>query len=267
MLRRFLNSGARPAVRPAVRAGRVSPRRAVPEAIPRPHYVARGGMSPMLPFVPILDGAQQTKLRAACALARDILAFAEPLVAAGTTTDEIDRRVHDEVVARGAYPSPLNYGRFPKSLCSSVNEIVVHGIPDSRALLEGDIVNIDISVFLDGFHGDTSQTFFVGDVDAEARRLVDATNRSLLGAIETCCKPRSRFATIGAYVEALADAEGFGVVEEYTGHGIGTEFHSLPFILHNRNDSPGVMLPGMAFTVEPILTEGSPEVSLATLPT
>ncbi|RLN60458.1 hypothetical protein BBJ29_005538 [Phytophthora kernoviae] len=142
-----------------------------------------------------------------------------------------------------------------------LSTIVVHGIPDSRPLEDGDIVNIDISVFLDGFHGDTSQTYIVGEnVDEAGRHLVDVTNQALEGAIENCCKPLNRFATIGDYVQTLADKEDLGVVREYTGHGIGKEFHCLPFILHNRNGEPGKMLPGMAFTVEPALTEGSPKI-------
>jgi methionyl aminopeptidase len=261
-LRRLLSSvsGASTGKRAPVRPGVVSPPLPVPAAIPRPHYAAKGGMSPLHRFIPILDAAEQHKLRAACALARDILEFARPLAQPGRTTDEIDRRVHEEIVRRGAYPSPLNYGHFPKALCSSVNEIVVHGIPDSRQLEDGDIVNIDISVFLDGFHGDTSQTFLVGDVDAAGRRLVDATNRALIGAIEQCCHPRSRFASIGAFVHDLSDREGLGVIEEYAGHGIGREFHAMPFILHHRNSEPGSIVPGMAFTVEPAICEGSPEV-------
>ncbi|GMF21895.1 unnamed protein product [Phytophthora lilii] len=217
-------------------------------------------MSGLKPFIPVLDAEQQLRLRAACALARDVRDFAGPLCQAGATTDEIDRLVHEEIVRRGAYPSPLNYGGFPKALCSSVNEIVVHGIPDSRPLQAGDIVNIDISVFLDGFHGDTSQTFLVGDVDDAGKHLVDVTNQALMGSIQSCCKPLSRFASIGDFVQRLADKEGLGVVREYTGHGIGKEFHCLPFILHHRNGETGKMLPGMAFTVEPALTEGSPEV-------
>ncbi|KAG7398298.1 Methionine aminopeptidase 1D, chloroplastic/mitochondrial [Phytophthora boehmeriae] len=217
-------------------------------------------MSDLKSFIPILDAEQQQRLRAACALAKEIRDFAKPLCTVGATTEDVDRIVHEEIIRRGAYPSPLNYGGFTKSLCSSVNEIVVHGIPDSRPLEDGDIVNIDISVFLDGFHGDTSQTYLVGQVDEAGRRLVDITNQALEGAIGNCCKPLNRFATIGDYVQTLADKEALGVVREYTGHGIGKEFHCLPFILHNRNEEPGKMLPGMAFTVEPALTEGSPKI-------
>ncbi|RLN96735.1 hypothetical protein BBJ28_00024999 [Nothophytophthora sp. Chile5] len=257
LARRLLSSSAK---RAPVRAYRQTPPRSVPSSIPHPPYAATGGMSQLKPFIPILDAQQQRRLRVACALAKEIRDFAEPLCAVGQTTEDIDRLVHEEILRHGAYPSPLNYGGFPKALCSSVNEIVVHGIPDSRPLEDGDLVNIDISVFVDGFHGDTSQTFLVGDVDDAGKRLVDVTNQALMGAIQTCCKPRNRFATIGAFVEELAGKEDLGVIREYTGHGIGKEFHCLPFILHHRNGEPGHMLPGMAFTVEPALTEGSPEV-------
>lgn len=256
-MRRFFG---RFAGRPRVVAGHQTPSRAVPADIVRPPYAASGGMSDLKPFIPILDAEQQQKLRAACALAGDIREFAKPLCQPGATTEDIDRLVHEEIVRRGAYPSPLNYGGFPKALCSSVNEIVVHGIPDSRPLEDGDIVNIDISVFLDGFHGDTSQTFLVGEVDEAGQHLVDITKQALMGSIEACCKPLNRFATIGDFVQKLADKEELGVVREYTGHGIGKEFHCLPFILHHRNGEPGKMLPGMAFTVEPALTEGSPKI-------
>ncbi|RLN26592.1 hypothetical protein BBO99_00005425 [Phytophthora kernoviae] len=257
-MRRFFS---RFASRAPVRAGHQMPQRTVPSSIPHPPYAASGAMSDLKSFIPILDAEQQHRLRSACALAKEIRDFAKPLCVVGVPTEEVDRIVHEEIIRRGAYPSPLNYGGFTKSLCSSVNEIVVHGIPDSRPLEDGDIVNIDISVFLDGFHGDTSQTYIVGEnVDEAGRHLVDVTNQALEGAIENCCKPLNRFATIGDYVQTLADKEGLGVVREYTGHGIGKEFHCLPFILHNRNGEPGKMLPGMAFTVEPALTEGSPKI-------
>ncbi|TMW60391.1 hypothetical protein Poli38472_000433 [Pythium oligandrum] len=252
---RFFSSARQPVV-----AGKVSPPRIVPSHIARPPYAATGQMSHLKPFIPILDKAQQQRLRRACQLAREILYFAEKQIAVGQTTDEIDRIVHEEIIRQGAYPSPFNYGGFPKSLCTSVNEIVVHGIPDSRELQDGDIVNIDISVFLDGYHGDTSQTFLVGNVDEAGKKLVEVTNEALMGSIQECCKPKSRFASIGAFVEDLCDARGYGAIKEYTGHGIGQEFHSLPFILHYRNNEPGQMLPGMAFTVEPAISEGSPEI-------
>ncbi|KAI9907645.1 hypothetical protein PsorP6_004784 [Peronosclerospora sorghi] len=256
-MRRYLKRFAN---RPRVIAGHQTPPRSVPKTITRPSYAATGERSDLKPYIPILDAKQQQQLRAACALARDVREFARPLCQPGATTEDIDRLVHEEIVRCGAYPSPLNYGGFPKALCSSVNEVVVHGIPDSRPLVDGDIVNIDVSVFLDGFHGDTSQTFLVGNVDDAGKHLVGVTKKALLGAIEHCCKPLNRFSTIGDFVEEVATKEGLGVVREFMGHGIGKEFHCLPFILHHRNSEPGKMLPGMAFTVEPALTEGDPEI-------
>ncbi|KAJ0404510.1 hypothetical protein ATCC90586_007767 [Pythium insidiosum] len=259
-MRRVWSRSVSSHARRPVLAGELSPRRAVPSHIALPPYAANGQMSNLRPFIPILNKPQQERLRRACQLAKEVLQFAKQHVVVGQTTDEIDRLVHEEVIRHGAYPSPLNYGGFPKSLCSSVNEIVVHGIPDSRTLEDGDIVNIDISVYLDGFHGDTSQTYLVGNVDEAGRKLVEITNEALMGSIEHCCKPKSRFSSIGDFIHELCDARGYGVVREYTGHGIGQEFHSLPFILHHRNREAGQMLPGMAFTVEPAICEGSPEI-------
>jgi methionyl aminopeptidase len=289
IVRRFLTRAHATAHgRKLVVAGDVSPARTVPAHIAKPPYAANGQMSTLKPFIPILDRPKQQRLRRVCEVAKEVLSFAQQLVVVGQRTDEIDRLVHEEIIRLGAYPSPLNYGGFPKSLCSSVNEIVVHGIPDryhseafwldsvadnsltpslyyglsptSRALEDGDIVNIDVSVFLDGFHGDTSQTFLVGNVDDAGKKLVQVTNDALLGAIETCCKPMSRFSSIGAFIQELCESQGFSVNEEYSGHGIGQEFHCLPFILHHKNNEPGQMLPGMAFTVEPAVCEGSAEV-------
>ncbi|EQC31445.1 methionine aminopeptidase, type I [Saprolegnia diclina VS20] len=247
------------ATRAAVEKGLVSPVRSIPAHIQRPPYAASGEMPPFTRYIPILDKDQQLRLHDACALAKDILAYAGSLVEVGQTTEEIDRQVHDEVIRRNAYPSPMNYGHFPKSICTSVNEVVVHGIPDSRALLDGDIVNLDISVYLNGFHGDTSATFLVGNVDDAGKKLVATTQQALLEAIELC-KPGVPFSAIGAHIHNLSKAEGFSVVHEFCGHGIGQQFHTLPFILHYPNTERGEMLPGMAFTIEPALCEGSNEI-------
>jgi methionyl aminopeptidase len=194
-------------------------------------------------------------MRAAGKLAAEVLNFAGTLVRPGITTDEIDVAVHAMTVAAGAYPSPLNYGGFPKSVCTSLNECICHGIPDSTVLQEGDIINIDVTVFLDGHHGDTSRTFHVGAVDAGAAALVDATQRALFGAIALCA-PGVPFRNIGTYIHALADKEGYGVVPAFVGHGVGREFHSGPTIVHCRNTEPGVMAVGQTFTIEPMLTLG-----------
>ncbi|RHY25618.1 hypothetical protein DYB32_009742 [Aphanomyces invadans] len=216
-------------------------------------------MPPFPPFIPILDNDDQLRLREACALARDIVQFAGSLVEVGRTTDDIDRVVHEEICRRGAYPSPLLYGGFPKSICTSVNEIVVHGIPDSRPLEDGDLVNIDVSVFLNGFHGDTSYTYQVGSVDAAGQALIAATKRALDESISVC-KAGVPFHAIGAKVHEVATSTSHGIIHEFCGHGIGRTFHALPLILHFPNAELGEMLPGMAFTIEPALCEGQNEV-------
>ena len=161
------------------------------------------------------------------------------------------------VLGAGAYPSPLNYGRFPKSVCTSVNECICHGIPDSRPLRDGDILNVDVTVFLDGHHGDTSRMVGVGQVSPEAQRLMDATKASLDAAI-AICGPGVPVNRIGGEIQKVADAAGFGVVRDFVGHGVGRVFHAAPTVVHYKNrDNSGRMQVGQTFTIEPMLTEGS----------
>ncbi|KAG9417046.1 Methionine aminopeptidase 1D, chloroplastic/mitochondrial [Aphanomyces cochlioides] len=242
-----------------IQKGVVSPSLQVPAHIPRPPYVASGEMPPFPPYIPILDNDDQLRLKDACALARDIVQFAGTLVEVGQTTDTIDRIVHEEICRRGAYPSPMNYGHYPKSICTSVNEIVVHGIPDSRPLEDGDIINIDVSVYLNGFHGDTSMTFTVGTVDAVGQALISTTKQALEESI-SLCKPGVPFNKIGSCIQAIASAANFTVNQEFCGHGIGRAFHTFPLILHFPNTERGEMLPGMAFTIEPPLCEHGNEI-------
>ena len=196
------------------------------------------------------------KMRAAGKLAAEVLNYAGTLVKPGITTEEIDAAVHAMIVAAGAYPSPLNYGGFPKSVCTSLNECICHGIPDSTVLQDGDIINIDVTVFLDGHHGDTSRTFLVGTVDAEAQLLVDVTRQALAAAI-CICRPGVPFKEIGATINAIADRHKLSTVPAFVGHGVGREFHSGPTIIHARNSQPGVMAVGQTFTIEPMLTLGN----------
>ena len=180
-------------------------------------------------------------------------------VVPGVTTDELDRVGHEFLCDHGAYPSTLGYRGFPKSLCSSVNEVVCHGIPDSRVVEDGDIVNIDITAFIGGVHGDTNATFLAGDVDQESRLLVERTRQALDRAIDAV-RPGRRLNVIGRVIETYARRFGYGVVREFTGHGIGTAFHSGLVVPHC--DDPryaDMMLPGMTFTIEPMLTLGTPE--------
>jgi methionyl aminopeptidase len=247
-----------PAVRPgSVRPGAVSPRRSVPPGIPRPNYAETGTPRPVPRF---LDQAERlARMRRACRAAGEVLAEGARAVAPGVTTDEIDRVVHEGYIARGGYPSTLNYHGFPKSLCTSVNEVILHGIPDSRALADGDIVNLDVTIFLDGFHGDCSATFPVGRIDAESERLLRVTHECLLRGIEAV-RPGRPISDVGRAVETHATAHGYGVVRTFCGHGIGEEFHLDPQVLHYydpRARTP--MEEGMFFTVEPMLTVGSPD--------
>lgn len=245
----------------AIRPGRVSPMRLVPDTIPRPRWAATGRVERrMEPIVKSSDVL--ARMRTAGRAAAEILAVAGAAVRPGITTDELDVVVHEACIARGGYPSPLNYHGFPKSLCTSVNEVVCHGIPDDRALLDGEIVNLDVTIFLDGVHGDTNATFFVGDVDDASRRLVRVTHECLMLGIEAA-KPGRRLAEVGKAIEAHATKHGFGVVRDFVGHGIGEEFHSPPTVHHYHDPgNPLVLEPGMTFTIEPMITMGSWRVKL-----
>lgn len=201
------------------------------------------------------------RIRQACQLAARMRQYAGSLVKPGITTDEIDRAVHEKIIQAGAYPSPLGYYGFPKSICTSVNEVVVHGIPDSRKLQEGDIVKIDVSVFYNGVHGDCCGSFIVGRVDEQIKRLIRATHEAVHRAIRVC-RPGARLSIIGNEISDHAEANGFSVVRTFFGHGLGTDLHMYPFVMHHRNRSPVIMQPGMIFTIEPMLVTGSPDLEL-----
>jgi methionyl aminopeptidase len=236
-------------------AGIVSPRRAVPPEIVRPDYASGG--RPRVQGRDVKTPEELARLRRACAAAARVLRVTGEAVRVGVTTDALDQVAHDETIRLGGYPSPLNYRGFPKSLCTSVNEVICHGIPDSRPLESGDIVNLDVTVFLDGMHGDCSATFLVGEVDADGRRLVQVARECLAKGIEAV-KPGRPISDIGRAIEALATRHGYGVVRSYCGHGIGESFHTSLQIPHHYD--PGatrIMEPGMTFTVEPMITEGT----------
>jgi len=175
------------------------------------------------------------------------------------TTDEIDELVHESSVSHGAYPSPLSYRGFPKSCCTSVNNVACHGIPDSRPLQDGDIINVDITVYLNGYHGDTSRTFLIGQVDEQGRRLVQTAERCRDEAVNIC-RPGQSFCSLGNLISSIAREAGFCVVPVFCGHGVGRQFHELPDIFHFENQEPGKMETGMTFTIEPVISEGSSEV-------
>ncbi len=240
-----------------VSPGAVSARRAVPPSIPRPEYVDRPGPAPFTG--PEVKDAETIELmRVAGRVAADAMAAAAAAIAPGVTTDEIDRVGHEYLLDHHAYPSTLGYKGFPKSLCTSVNEVICHGIPDSRPLEDGDIVNIDITAFLDGVHGDTDATYLVGDVDEESRLLVERTHEAMMRGIRAAV-PGREVNVIGRVIESYARRFGYGVVRDFTGHGIGSAFHSGLIIPH-YDAAPAhatVIEAGMTFTVEPMLNLGS----------
>ncbi|MCZ3389919.1 MAG: type I methionyl aminopeptidase [Actinomycetia bacterium] len=241
--------------------GRVSPRRIVPGHIFRPEYVDRPQPRPYTgPEVKDADAIEL--MRVAGRLAAQALREVGHAVAPGVTTDELDRIGHEFLCDNGAYPSTLGYKNFPKSLCTSINEVICHGIPDSTELSDGDIVNIDITAFIGGVHGDTDATYLVGDVDDESRLLVERTEAAMMRAIKAVA-PGRPVNVIGRVIEAYAKRFGYGVVRDFTGHGIGTSFHSGLVIPHY--DHPGydtVMASGMTFTIEPMLTIGTIEYEI-----
>lgn len=248
-----------PAAAATVTPGEVSPRRAVPAAIARPEYVDRPAPTPF-EGSEIKDAETIERMRHASRIAAQALAAAGAAVAPGVTTDEVDRVGHEFLLDHGAYPSTLGYRGFPKSLCTSVNEVVCHGIPDSRVIEEGDIVNIDITAFVGGVHGDTNATFFAGDVDEESRLLVERTHEAMMRGIKAAL-PGRQINIIGRVIERYAARFDYGVVRDYTGHGIGTSFHSGLVVPH-FDAAPGhdtVIEPGMTFTIEPMLNLGTPD--------
>ena len=202
------------------------------------------------------------RIRAAGRVAAGAIEAAAAAIRPGVTTDELDRIAHDYVVAHGAYPSTLGYRGFPKSSCTSVNEVICHGIPDDTVLEDGDLVNLDVTAYLDGFHGDLNQTFVVGEASEEVRLLVERTREALARGIRAVA-PGRQVNVIGRAIEAYAKRFGYGVVRDYTGHGVGRAFHSGLIIPHYDDpSSTRCMEPGMVFTIEPMLTLGTIEWDL-----
>ena len=240
-----------------IRPGRISPPREVPPEIVRPPYADGPVVRWAEPRVKSPDVIE--RMRRACRAAAEILRDAGAAVAPGVTTDELDAVVHELTIAKGGYPSPLNYGSsnpYPKSVCTSVNEVICHGIPDDRALIEGDIVNLDVTIYLDGVHGDCNATFAVGQIDEVSQRLIDVTRECLEHAIAQV-GPGKPFNVIGKAIEEHAHANKFGVVRDFVGHGIGEQFHTdlqIPHYYEPRLST--VMETGMTFTIEPMITAG-----------
>jgi methionyl aminopeptidase len=242
-----------------VRPGRVGPQRTVPASIIRPEYVGKPAPAPFAGSE-VHDTELIERIRVSARIAAQALQAAGAAVRPGVTTDELDLVGHEFMLDHGAYPSTLGYRGFPKSLCTSVNEIVCHGIPDDRPLEDGDIVKIDITAYKDGAHGDNCATFLVGEVDEESRLLVERTEEAMLRGIKAALPGRA-VNIIGRVIEKYAKRFGYGVVRDYTGHGVGPVFHSGLVIPH-YDAAPAyadVIEPGMTFTVEPMLNLGTPE--------
>jgi methionyl aminopeptidase len=236
--------------------GHISPHRSVPADIVLPPYAESGvPMRRVEPRVKSPDVIE--RMRVAARAAAEVLRLAGEAVRVGVTTDEIDAYVHELCIERGAYPSPLNYNHFPKSVCTSVNEVICHGIPDDRPLQDGDIVNLDVTTYMGGVHGDTNATFLVDEVDPESRRLVRVTEECMWKGIEAV-HPGRPVSDIGRAIEEHAKRQHFGVVRAFIGHGIGEQFHTDLQILHYYDPrSTTVMRPGMTFTIEPMITMGT----------
>jgi methionyl aminopeptidase len=238
-----LHPGGVPALRP------------VPPQIPRPEYV--GKKRPKLGEPNVKDAGTIERMRVAGRIAAQALEEVGRHVAPGVTTDELDEVGHRFLIDHGAYPSTLGYRGYPKSLCTSLNEVICHGIPDSTVIADGDIVNVDITGFIGGVHGDTNATFLAGHVDEESRLLVERTREAMMRGIRAVAPGRPLNA-IGRVIESYARRFGYGVVRDFTGHGIGTTFHSGLVVAHYDDPDNDVMMePGMTFTIEPMLTLGT----------
>jgi len=230
--------------------------RSVPSHIAKPSYADTGDVVRWNES-PVKSPEIIERMRHAGQMAADILRLAGKYVKPGMTTDDIDVFVHDLTIERGAYPSPLNYHRYPKSVCTSLNEVICHGIPDSTIIEDGDIINLDVTCYVDGVHGDTNATFMIGDVSAEDRLLVKVTEECMWRGIEAVV-PGRPLSDIGKAIEDHAKTHRMGVVRAFIGHGIGEQFHTDIQVLHYydpRNNT--IMKPGMVFTIEPMITLGT----------
>ena len=248
-------------VRAALTPGEISPTLSVPSFIPRPEYVWKSTVNEgHEPWVQTPETIE--KMRIASKIAANALAEAGRAVAPGVTTDELDRIAHAYMIDHGAYPSTLGYKGFPKSCCTSLNEVICHGIPDSTVIEDGDIVNIDVTAYIDGVHGDTNATFLAGDVAPDVVDLVDRTREATNRAIKAV-RPGRELNVIGRVIESYANRFGYNVVRDFTGHGIGETFHNGLVILHY--DQPNVetlIEPGMVFTIEPMINLGTLEYEI-----
>jgi methionyl aminopeptidase len=243
-------------VRAPLQPGKLSPRRSVPGTIARPEYVDKS-----TPERDTSDGVRTPEvieaMRVASRIAAQALQEGGKAVQPGVTTDEVDAVVHEFLCDHGAYPSTLGYRNFPKSCCTSLNEVICHGIPDSTVIQEGDICNIDVTAFVYGVHGDTNATFLAGEVSEDARLLVERTHEATMRAIKAV-RPGRQLNVIGRVIEAYAKRFGYGVVRDFTGHGVGPYFHGTPTVLHYEEPAITTEIKaGMTFTIEPMITLGT----------
>lgn len=240
--------------------------RSVPEHIPKPDYAHpdAGGKPGPLPvfgkrqklFKNEMKGEALTRMRQACVAAREVLEIVLDAVKPGITTNELDQLAHEECIRRGGYPSPLGYRGFPKSLCTSIDEVICHGIPEDRTLKEGEIINCDVTIFLNGMHGDCSETVFVGRPSKEAQKLVEFTYTALMAAIDIV-RPGRKINEIGRVISRMAKKEGYSVVRDFSGHGVGPVFHMPPQVVHYYERHNLLrMKEGMTFTIEPMINIG-----------
>ena len=238
--------------------GRISPARPVPASIARPEYVGRARPTPAVGDLYTPDEVE--RIRAAGRIAAQAVEAVGAAIRPGVTTDALDGIAHDFLVSHGAYPSTLGYRGYPKSSCTSLNEVICHGIPDDTAVQDGDLVNVDITAYLDGMHGDLNRSFIVGEGAPQTRLLVERTQEALNRGIKAVA-PGRQVNVIGRAIESYARRFGYGVIRDYTGHGVGRSFHSGLIIPHYdaAPDYATVMEPGMVFTIEPMLTIGTPE--------
>jgi len=244
-----------------LRPAKLTPRRTIPPHIKKPDYADRADGEPISEkdarlAIPIYTPEQITKIRKACEISAQVLAETGKMAKPGVTCDEIDRFVHERTIELGAYPSPLNYRGFPKSVCTSLNEVVCHGIPDMTELKDGDILNVDVSCYYDGVHGDVNETWLIGNVADEHKKLVETSFQCLNEAI-AICKPGQLIREVGNVITKCATKNGCSVIRTYCGHGIGEHFHCSPNVPHYANSKAvGVMKPGMIFTIEPMINAG-----------
>ena len=247
------------APRGTLKPGTLSPKREVPAHIDRPEYMFHSGPE-VVTVSDIKTPETVEKIRRAGRIAAQAMEAAAAAIAPGVTTDALDKIAHEYLCDHGAYPSCLGYMGFPKSICTSINEVICHGIPDSTVLNEGDIINLDVTAYIDGVHGDTNATYGVGQIDEESALLIERTHNSMMRAIKAV-RPGREVNVLGRVIESYAKRFDYGVVRDYTGHGVGEAFHSGLIIPH-YDSAPlydTVMEVGMVFTIEPMLTLGTIE--------